>query len=279
VDPFKQGEIACCNVVSDLYAMGITKIDNILMILGVSLQMKEEEREIITREMMRGFNAKANEAGCKVTGGQTVMNPWPMIGGTAISVLKKSEVIFPNNANEGDLILLTKPLGTQVCANIMQWLLDDNDKWKKCREFITEEDIWKSYSLSEESMSRLNLKAAELMHKYRVGACTDVTGFGLKGHCENLAVAQKKELSFIINTLPIIHNMDVINNNVMNFKLLDGYSAETSGGLLIMINKDDAEAFQTDMLKLGEWCWIIGEVKEGNRDVIMLENLKIINIK
>ncbi len=94
--------------------MGITEIDNVLMILGVSMSMKENEREIITREMMKGFNDKANEAKTVVTGGQSVMNPFPIIGGTAISTCLKEKVIFPNNAKAGDVIVLTKPLGTQV---------------------------------------------------------------------------------------------------------------------------------------------------------------------
>ena len=80
-------------MLSDLYAMGITHIDNVLMVLGVSTQMSEPERQIVTREMMRGFNYKAKEANTKITGGQSVMNPWPMIGGTAISVIKNNGLV------------------------------------------------------------------------------------------------------------------------------------------------------------------------------------------
>jgi selenide,water dikinase len=280
LDPYKQGEIALCNVVSDLYAMGITRIDSILMVLCVSLQMNEKQREVVTKEMIRGFNDKANQAGCKVSGGQSVMNPWPMIGGTAISVLKRSEVIFPNNAKCGDLILLTKPLGTQVCGNLIQWIIQANEKWEKCKTLISEDDAWKSYSIAQESMSRLNLNAAKLMHKYRVGACTDITGFGLKGHVENLAVAQKQELKFVINKLPIISKMELINSkDIRDFKLIQGYSAETSGGLLIIIDIEDALKYQEDMLAFGEWCWIIGEVVEGNREVVISEDVEIINVE
>jgi selenide,water dikinase len=279
LDPYKQGEIALCNVVSDLYAMGITRIDNILMVMCVSLKMNEKQREVITKEMMRGFNDKAMQAGCKVTGGQTVMNPWPMIGGTAISVLKRNEVIFPNNAQPTDLILLTKPLGTQVSANLIQWIITNDKRWEKSKTLITEDEAWKSYHVAQESMARLNLNPAKLMHKYRVGACTDVTGFGLKGHCENLAVAQKAELKFVINKLPIIDKMVLLNNpEIRNFKLTEGYSAETSGGLLIIIKKDDAESFREDMLALNEWCWIIGEVVEGNREVVITEDVEVINV-
>jgi selenide,water dikinase len=64
-----QGRIACCNTVSDIYAMGIDRVDHMLMILGVSLNMLEKEREIVTREMIRGFNDCASEAGTLITGG------------------------------------------------------------------------------------------------------------------------------------------------------------------------------------------------------------------
>jgi len=277
-DPFKQGEIACANVLSDLYSMGITSVDNILMILGVSLAMRENEREVITREMMKGFNSKAKEAGTNVTGGQSVMNPWPMIGGTAISVVPKKLVKYPNNAKEGDLIILTKPLGTQVTVNLAQWLIESKENWIKSKEFFTEEEVWDAYQLSETSMCRLNLNASKLMHKYNIGCCTDVTGFGIKGHCENLAFAQKKSLKFIINKLPIIRRMDIINEKVFNFKLDQGYSAETSGGLFICIDRNDAKKYVDDMHKLGEWAWIIGEVVEGNREVEIMKNSEFIYV-
>jgi selenide, water dikinase len=82
-DPYIQGRISCCNVLSDVYAMGITRVDHMLMILGVSLQMNKAEREIVTSEMIRGFNDCAVEAGTMITGGQSIMNPWPIIGGVA----------------------------------------------------------------------------------------------------------------------------------------------------------------------------------------------------
>ena len=68
-DPYLQGRISCCNVLSDVYAMGIPRVDHMLMILGISLQMKESDREVVTREMMRGFNDCASEAGTSITGG------------------------------------------------------------------------------------------------------------------------------------------------------------------------------------------------------------------
>ena len=68
-DPYMQGRIAACNTLSDIYAMGIERVDHMLMILGVSLKMKEGEREIVTREMIKGFNDCAYEAQTMITGG------------------------------------------------------------------------------------------------------------------------------------------------------------------------------------------------------------------
>jgi selenide, water dikinase len=68
-DPYLQGRIACANVVSDVYAMGIDRIDHMLMVLAISLKMSGAEREIVTKKMIAGFNDCASEAGTKITGG------------------------------------------------------------------------------------------------------------------------------------------------------------------------------------------------------------------
>lgn len=117
-DPYMQGRISCCNVLSDIYAMGIDRVDHMLMILGISLQMQESDREVVTREMMRGFNDCATEAKTRITGGQSIMNPWPMIGGVANVMCHQSEYIRPNHGRAGDKLVLTKPLGTQPAVNM-----------------------------------------------------------------------------------------------------------------------------------------------------------------
>lgn len=93
-DPYLQGKIACANVLSDLYAMGVTDCDNMLMLLGVSVDMTAKEREIVTSLMIKGFNDLAKEAGTSVNGGQTVLNPWYIIGGVATSIASLSEFIM-----------------------------------------------------------------------------------------------------------------------------------------------------------------------------------------
>lgn len=76
--------------------MGIDKVDHMLMVLGVSLKMQESEREIVTREMIRGFNDCCTEAETSITGGQSVMNQWPIIGGVANIMCNEDEYIRPN---------------------------------------------------------------------------------------------------------------------------------------------------------------------------------------
>ena len=93
-DPYLQGKIACANVLSDLYAMGVTDCDNMLMLLGVSSELTLKEREVVTSLVMKGFSDLALEAGTTINGGQTVINPWYIVGGVASSVVTKDEVIM-----------------------------------------------------------------------------------------------------------------------------------------------------------------------------------------
>ena len=73
------------------------------------------------------------------------------------------------------------------------------------------------------------------MNKYKAGACTDVTGFGILGHADYLAQAQKNKVEFVINVLPVYRHLIKIEHKVQNFKFFEGYAAETSGGLLIAL--------------------------------------------
>lgn len=98
-DPYVQGKIACANVLSDAYAMGVTEVDTMLMILGVCRDMSEKERDVVTTQMIRGFNDLAHQAQTNVTGGQTVMNPWPIVGGVAMSV-RSGESTVPSTLQE-----------------------------------------------------------------------------------------------------------------------------------------------------------------------------------
>lgn len=114
-----------------MYAMGITDISNILMVLGISSKMTETEKEVTTSLMIQGFEDAATEAETKVTGGQTVYNPWPMIGGTAMGALEENEFIRANGGQDGDVLVLTKPIGTQLVVNAYEWLTIKTNLYQK----------------------------------------------------------------------------------------------------------------------------------------------------
>ncbi len=110
-----------------------------------------------------------------------------------------------------------------------------------------------------ESMATLNNQSARLMRKYKAHGATDITGFGLLGHAQNLATAQLEEVDIIIHSLPVIDKMDVINKEILNFKLLDGYSAETSGGLFIMLPPETVKDYMKEHREVvGQECWEVG---------------------
>uniref|UniRef100_A0ACB8EMC6 Uncharacterized protein n=1 Tax=Sphaerodactylus townsendi TaxID=933632 RepID=A0ACB8EMC6_9SAUR len=154
-DPYMMGRIACANVLSDLYAMGITECDNMLMLLSVSQKMTEEERDKIMPLIIKGFRDAAEDGGTSVTGGQTVLNPWIIVGGVATVVCQPNEFIVPDSAVPGDVLVLTKPLGTQVAVNAHQWL-DNPEKWNKIKLVVSKEDVELAYQEAMFSMAMLN---------------------------------------------------------------------------------------------------------------------------
>jgi selenide,water dikinase len=279
-DPYNQGRIAACNVLSDLYAMGIVQVDTVLMILGVSTKMTELEKDVTNSLLIKGFSDACHEAGTAVTGGQTVFNPWVLIGGTAMATIKEKDLIRPNNAIPGDVLILTKPLGAQLVVNFNQWLKLNNDKWLKVKEQgCTSEEILDSYEKGIKYMSTLNINGAKLMQKYKASAATDVTGFGIKGHAQNLAVAQRAKVDLVINKYPVIGNLYKFDKIARDFKLKAGTAAETSGGLLICLAKEKAKDFLGDYKSLtGDDAWIVGEVVKGENKVIIDENVEFIPV-
>uniref|UniRef100_A0A3B4C8T7 selenide, water dikinase n=1 Tax=Pygocentrus nattereri TaxID=42514 RepID=A0A3B4C8T7_PYGNA len=290
-DPYMMGRIACANVLSDLYAMGITECDNMLMLLSISQKMNDKEREHVMPLMMRGFRDAAEEGGTSVTGGQTVMNPWIIVGGVATVVCQPNDFIMPDGAIPGDVLVLTKPLGTQVAVNAHQWM-DIPEKWNKIKLVISKEEVEQAYQEAMLNMATLNRTAAALMHKFNAHAATDVTGFGILGHAQNLAKQQRNDVAFVIHNLPIIAKMAAISKAGGNlFGLLQGTSSETSGGLLICLPREQAARFCAEMkasrssslgqdggIGDGQQAWIIGIVEKGNRCARIIDKPRIIEV-
>lgn len=287
-DPYLQGRIAAANVLSDMYALGLSECDNVLMLVCSCLKMGSSERDIVLRQMMAGFNAAVEEAGSKVTGGQTTLNEWPLIGGVAMAVAKEEDFVRPEHAEAGDLVVLTKPLGTQVAVNLWQWHDVARSFWDRfgLEQHLDETAVAAAYDAAAESMGRLNRNGARLMHKHNAHAATDVTGFGILGHLKNLAAAQRRQgLRFVLDTLPVLRHMPLVDRLAGNiFRLLEGYSAETSGGLLVIIPANNAQAFVEDIQALDQQpCWIIGRVEamqqsDAPNEAKISDNVKILEV-
>jgi selenide,water dikinase len=275
--PYVMGKITCANVLSDLYALGVVDCDNMLMLLAASRKLSDKENDIVLKLIMKGFNDSAKEAETEVTGGQTVNNEWLLMGGVAISMCSEKEFIMPVNAVPGDVIVLTKPLGTQVAVLMYSWLSKE-EKWNKVKDIISKQDALDAYQAAMDSMSRLNRTAAKLMHKYGAHAATDVTGFGILGHASNLASNQKENVDFEIHTLPIFKNMAKVDKK-FNFKLLKGTSAETSGGMLICLPPDKATQFCKEIEEIdGVPACIIGRVVKGTKTARIVDDVKILDM-
>ena len=104
--------------------------------------------------MMKGFKEAAREAGSRVTGGQTLINPWMMVGGVATSICTQEEYMVPDRAMVGDVLILTKPLGTGVAVNIHQMV--GTERFSKAKLVITEEEVEKAYRRAVDTMARNN---------------------------------------------------------------------------------------------------------------------------
>lgn len=276
-DPYTMGQIACANVVSDLYAFGIYEIDKIQMILSICDQFSEHEVDVITPLIIKGFQDTGKAAGAFVVMQSATINPWCIIGGIATSVCSQKDYINPMNAQIGDVLVLTKPLGVQIACNVNRWR-DNPAKWESVLNAISDEEANTLFDTAVQNMCRLNKNAAFLMHKYEAHAATDVTGFGILGHAENLVKFQEQNVKFVIHSLPFIKNVLSVAEAVNGKKkLLDGRAPETSGGLLICIPKDNADSFCKEIEEMDKSkAWVIGTVETGTKTVEIVNNVNII---
>nr|CCC94041.1 putative selenophosphate synthetase [Trypanosoma congolense IL3000] len=284
-DPYLQGQIGAANVLSDLYSTGIYRCDTVLMLLAASTDMDKTERDICTREMMKGFVDHVRLAGSDVTGGQTVMNPWPLIGGIAMSVVPESQMVRPTGLRPGDILVLTKPLGCQIAVNLKQWIHRPSPIYEsRIQGKMDLEEIDELYCAAAEGMKRLNREAARLMCVHKAHGATDVTGFGIIGHATNLGGAQEAKLCLVLNSLPMYKGA-VKASRLMDdkFRLFEGYSAETSGGLLVAFEDvTTAERYIRDLRDAdGEPAWVVGRVVTRADDspaAVLEKDYKIIEV-
>jgi selenide, water dikinase len=182
-DPYTFGQIAAANALSDIYAMG-AEPKTALNIVGFPKGKLDLE---ILGDILKGGAERVREAGAVVIGGHSIIDPEPKFGMAITGVVHPARVIRNVGVRRGDALVLTKPLGTGI---ITTGLKRRNVSKQSIRAAIT-------------SMTTLNRRASEIMRKYPVHACSDVTGFSLLGHAQEMAKGSGVTVILDSQTLPV----------------------------------------------------------------------------
>ncbi|NXD04370.1 SPS1 dikinase, partial [Certhia familiaris] len=211
------GRIACANVLSDLYAMGVTECDNVLMLLSVSQRMTEEVTGAGDTGGTWGHTSECGVWGHGAGFGDMGrgLGTWGGVWGRGAGFgdrpcpMLTPALPRPDSAVPGDVLVLTKPLGTHMAVTAHQWL-DIPERWNKIKLVVTREEVELAYQEAVSSMATLNRTAAGLMRAFGAHAATDVTGFGVLGHARALAAQQRLDVAFVIHNLPVIAKMAAV---------------------------------------------------------------------
>src|SRR2546423_6153751 len=183
-EPFAYGQIAAANALSDVFAMGGRPI-TALNLMGFP-QNLVSPKTIAT--ILRGGLEKAREVGCAIIGGHSIRNPEPIYGLAVTGVVDLRNILANENARVGDLLVLTKPLGTGIATTAIKRGVASRALEKKVIGL----------------MSQTNVVGAELAEKKLVRAATDITGFGLLGHLANMCRASKVSAEIYPDRVPAI---------------------------------------------------------------------------
>lgn len=266
-DPYAFGAIAAANALSDIYAMGAKPVA-MLSFVGFPRGVLPWD---VLQQTLRGGADKAREAGVDVVGGHTVDDPEPKCGYAVVGTVRPDSITSNATGRPGDVLVLTKPLGTGVLSTAIK------------RELLSPESIAQAIDV----MSTLNRAAAEAMLAVGVTACTDVTGFGLLGHLHEMAEGSGLTAVIRANSVPILPGvLDLIDEDVVpggsrsNEQFLAPFvrwndvedrlrvalvDAQTSGGLLIAVPPARAQQLLDALRQAGTHTQaVIGELVEGS---------------
>jgi selenide,water dikinase len=268
-DPYEFGQIAAANSLSDVYAMGGTPVTAMNIVCFPSCDLPEE----VLAQTLKGGQDKINESGAVLVGGHSVDDPEFKYGLSVTGVVHPDRVLTNSGARVGDAIILTKPIGTGVISTAIKAKLAEKSQIRE----------------SVGVMSMLNRLPIDIMEGVDVHACTDVTGFGLAGHMVEMARGAKKQLTLFSSKVPLLEGvltfaaMGLVPAGThknrtffkqftkvspdLNLALVDlMFDPQTSGGLMICLEKRMAGSWVAQMEKKGINAWIIGEVgKESAR--------------
>lgn len=271
-DPFDFGRIAAANALSDVYAMG----GKPLTAMNIVCFPIKDMNNLVLRSILQGGLDIIHKAGAILVGGHSVEDPELKYGLSVTGTVHPQKYLTNADAKPGDLLVLTKPLGTGVLATALKAGELKEDATRRITEL----------------MATLNKSAAEAMAEVSVNACTDVTGFGLLGHGLEMAEASNVGLKIQADKVPVIPEAKsfasmglVPGGSYTNQKfcskhlkvdasvdpiLLDIFSdPQTSGGLLISVPEKTAPSLiQKLKEKNTPSANIIGEVTEENPGLI-----------
>jgi selenide,water dikinase len=244
-DPRAFGTIAAANAFSDLYAMGATP----LLALNLVAWPRDPDMLEMLGETLEGGLAAATAAGAFVLGGHSIEDKEPKYGMVTVGEVEPNRLISNSGALPGDVLILTKPLGTGIISTALK------------RDIIAESDMLQAIDV----MSELNAGAARAMAELgdAVHAATDVTGFGLLGHLKNMLEASGQSARLSAEQMPSLdgvkallerdsvpggtqRNLDAANevtswaNDVTTADRLLVCDAQTSGGMLIAVEHSRA---------------------------------------
>jgi len=269
-DPYIFGQIAAANAMSDVYAMG----GEVLTALNIVCFPEKEKTEILS-EILRGGAYKVKEAGACLAGGHSINDTSIKYGLSVNGIIHPGRIFSNAGAKAGDSLILTKPLGVGIINTAGR-------VGEASREAMTKALL---------NMTTLNKYAMDILKKYEVHACTDVTGFGLAGHGIEMACASGVTLEMKAADMHIIPEAEAyaagflvssagqknrnnyacsIDFNVLSFALAELlFDAQTSGGLLAALPEDAAAKALEELNTLEIRSAIIGMVvPEGDKAII-----------
>ncbi len=272
-DPYDFGRIAAANALSDVYAMGgEPKLAMNLLAVPSCLPLEA------VGAILEGGAAKASEAGAVIAGGHSIEDPEPKYGLCVTGLVHPDRVLTNAGAREGDVLVLTKPLGTGILTTAAKAeLLDEG----ACRALV-------------EQMAMLNKAAAQAAVPLGPSACTDVTGFGLLGHLKELAEGSGRTVEVWAGQVPILPpalelardgiipagayrnrdfaGPDVAADSAVPREVLDClYDPQTSGGLLISIPEGRAETLLRRLADCGVTAAALGRVCQPGEQKIVVK--------
>jgi selenide,water dikinase len=275
-DPYTFGQVAAANSVSDIYAMGGRPM-TALSVIGFPVRKIPDNA---MAEILQGGIDKMNEAGVSIIGGHSINDPELKAGFAVTGIIDKNKVVTNDGARVGDVLILTKPLGTGMT----------------CFAYQIGRDVEGGMEAAISSMTALNRTASELMVEYKANACTDVTGFGLMGHLTEMALRSGVDIEIIFDDIPLLpgvleyaaagilpgateRNKEscgdyVINDSNLAQDIVDiCFDAQTSGGLLISISQKNARNLLKALRSEGVGdAAVIGKVLGKGRGLVHIKS-------